>query len=388
MIRYLLIVLLGWLFVATAYAETTPATTSSLAVMAISDIHFDPFIVCESEKIKPCPLITKLRAASAENWPAILKQYDVTAPAMYRDTDYTLLVTMLASAKQAAQEDHVKFVLVLGDFLGHEYRQHYRVYAKDKSRANYQAFVKKTMAFLLAELKRTFPNLDIFIVSGNNDGYHYDYYVDANGAYFHDLSEMGAKLVLTPKYRAELAKTFSYAGYYAVELNPQLRLLMLNSVLFSYKAKGPQLSKVASQELDWLHQQLLLAKEQHQRVLIAMHIPEGKDFYLLSSVKLFRMLDLWHENEAARFNAEIAQFAPEIAGILTGHLHWDSLHTLHFDNAKIDVVGVPAISPIFGSRPGFTTLFYSVPGYELDDKETFVYSFSGVPAERPSHSVD
>lgn len=373
-----IIILYTLFFSFTCYAQATgTAEQNTFAFLSLSDIHFDPFIVCKVQKIKPCPLIQKLNAASATEWPAILKQYDTIAPASYRDTGYMLLTAMLASAKQAANEDHAQFVLVLGDFLGHEYRQYYRIYTKDASRAHYQEFVKKTLTFLLGQLRDTFPGLDVYIISGNNDGYRHDYFVETNSAFFQDLSAMSAKLIVNPQHRAELEKTFPRAGYYAVELNTRLRLLMLNSVLFSYKVNGVQVARAANQELDWLHQQLTLAKQKQQRVLMAMHIPEGKDFYLLSSIKLLRLLDLWRADYTKIFNAEVAEFAPEIAGILTGHLHWDSLHTLKINGAEVDAVGVPAISPIFGTRPAFTTLFYSLPDYQLEDRETFTYSFGG-----------
>ena len=168
-----------------------------------------------------------------------------------------------------------------------------------------------------------------------------------------------------------MQQTFPFVGYYAVDVTPGLRLLALDSVLFSNKVRGQALRYAAERELNWLHQQLLLARQQQQRVLIAMHIPPGKDLYLFSSIKLFRMLDLWQVQYEKRFNSELSEFAPQIAGILTGHLHMDSLHTLLKRDVKINAISVPALSPIFGTQPAFSVLFYSSPNYQFTDRELF-----------------
>src|SRR5205085_10500244 len=134
-----------------------------------------------------------------------------------------------------------------------------------------------------------------------------------------------------------MQKQFSNAGYYALQLPyaENLRLIALNTNLFSYKAKGKNLDSAAVSELNWLHAELQSAKNAHQRVFIAMHIPNGIDIYATTHTRLFRLTTLWKSEYIQRFEAELKQYSADIAGIFAGHLHRNQYQILTYDTHEI-----------------------------------------------------
>lgn len=357
-----------------AAAKAASLRTDEMTFLTLSDFHFDPFISCHNAI--PCPLIQKLNAASSEKWPAIFKANSKDAPEYRQDSNYTLLTSALVAAKKTADERRVKFVIILGDFLGHEFRDKYKKFAKDNAFAGYQAFVEKTMTFLTDEIAHTFPNIDVYNVIGNNDSYNRDYVSVPKGVFFKDIGSMWAGLIKTKANRAALVKNFPVGGYYAVNApgDPGLRLIILNSVFFSYKATSKNNDQAAMEQLKWLHQELQLAHDKNQKVIIAMHIPPGIDIYATLKVRFFRLIDLWKLNFTKIFEDDLKEYAPEMVGILSGHLHsdWSQVLTLD-DTHSISISGTTSISPIFGNNPGFKVFTYSIKNRQLENADAYVY---------------
>jgi sphingomyelin phosphodiesterase acid-like 3 len=371
--------LVGLLWSVTVMAA--PAVTDvPFSFLALADIHFDPFAACANVSVKPCPVIQRLRAASATEWPAILAAADKTAPLYYHDTNYVLLQANLAKAKTAAAQFHPDFVLVLGDNLSHQFHQNYKKYASDKSKEGFQLFVNKTLAFLNVKLTAAFPDASIFMTVGNNDTYSHNYQTVINGGFLHQAGSLWSTLIKNPDDRATMRREFSGAGYYAVDVPryPGLRLLVLNSVLFSNHSLGADSARAAMVQLDWLHQQLQQAKEHHQRVLIALHIPPALDVYVMQRYKVFTFQQFWQQGYLDRFKQELLAYYPEVAGILAGHLHYEWSQLLRVGSREsIPVLGVPSISPFFGNEPGFKIYHFGVLDNFIDDYYTYSYPLSG-----------
>jgi len=358
---------------ALAFSQPLFASEKEFNFLTLADIHYDPFVACH--QTVPCPLIQKLQRADVDQWHAILSQYDNDAPQYHIDTNSVLLFSSLVAAKQAAALHHVQFVMVLGDFLAHDYRLQYIKFTRDHSRAHYQLFVKKTLIFLNNELARTFPSLTVYMVEGNNDSYRGDYYSSPNSQFFLDTAERWSELIQSSANRSIMKKEFSQSGYYAIDVPnvPSLRLIVMNTVLFSYKSKGEHIDEAAKKELAWLHNQLSLAKSKKQQVLIAMHIPPGIDIYASLKIRLFRLVALWMPAYTMQFEEELKQFSTEIVGILAGHLHSDWSQIISTDHGQgIPMSGTPSISPIFGNNPGFKIYTYT-PGQKLERAETHNY---------------
>lgn len=352
-------------------------TIQHTGFLALADIHFDPFLSCAFSK--PCPLIEKLMRAPSVQWPKLFAEYDKRAASYGDDTNYPLLISALAASKKAANSSQAAFVLVLGDMLGHQFRSRYKKYSGDSSYNGFQSFTRKTLEFLTAELMTTFNGLDIYMVVGNNDSYSGDYVTRIDGRFFNDASILWSRLITDPVNRQHMRAQFPHAGYYALTLPQQknLRLIVLNTNLFSYKAKGQGIDKAALSELSWLHEQLQEAKKRGQHVFIAMHIPEGIDVYATLRTKLFRLISLWKSDYIRRFQIELDRYSTLISGIYAGHLHSDWFQVLSFaGDHEIPVTGVPSISPIYGNNPGFKTYTYAYPGAQIEDYVTYYYPLS------------
>src|SRR5690348_394025 len=116
--------------------------------LTLSDLHFDPFLSCHE---KPCPLIENLRTKPVTEWRAIFSSQDRSVPTYGKDSNYSLLTSSLLAAQKEGKAANIRFVLVLGDLLAHDYDQKYFQYAGDKTQAGYARFVNKTLAFLATE---------------------------------------------------------------------------------------------------------------------------------------------------------------------------------------------------------------------------------------------
>lgn len=364
---------------ASLFAKTNIKENAQTHFIVLTDIHFDPFTTCYKSHERPCAIIKKLQRAPVKEWPAIFAAADTQVPVYREDTNYPLLISSLTAAKEAAATAKARFVLILGDFLSHDNRHYYKQYAQDKTRAGYQAFVNKTLQFLTEELDRTFPSLDVYTLPGNNDSDRSDYYVAPHGPFLQTLATHWSGLIKNNDNRTAMRQEFPAGGYYAVDILPQknMRLIMLNSVLFSTKAKGNHLKQAANDELDWLHAELIQAKKNNQRVLIGMHIPEGIDVYSSIHIHLFRLIEFWQTEFSQRFEAELKQFSADITGIFVGHLHADWFQVQRFDDFhEIPILGTPSISPIFGNNPGFKIYSYSAQSRQIDDFITYYYPMS------------
>lgn len=353
--RFLRVLLLIIILSMPAFAGSD---TAPRFFMTLADIHFDPFVACGW---RTCPLIQRLKEAEPAQWPAILQTNDKKLSGCGEDSNYLLLHTMLAAAKEKAAAQHVQFVLVLGDFIGHKSRKKYKQYTGDHSRAGYQQFIRKILQFLNAELAKSFPGLDVYMAVGNNDSYQNNYVSDTGGAFYRETATLWSTLINNPAARATMRNEFSNAGYYAITLPDQanMRLIVLNTVLFSYKAKGRNIEQSAQEELNWLQQELQTAKVNRQHVIIALHIPPNFDIYATPRIKLFTLVKLWKSVYIERFKTQLTQFAPEITGIFAGHLHSDWLQIWMLNKQEIPIIGTPSISPIFCNRPGFKIFSYS-----------------------------
>lgn len=360
----------------------------SFYFLAFADIHFDPFAACYGKTV-PCSLLERLRAASVNDWPMMLSAGDQSAPRYRRDTNYVLLTQSLLEAKTAAKKNHADFVLVLGDTLGHDFQRYYKKYTRDKKMIGYRDFVHKTLEFVNRELSRTFPDTSVFMVTGNNDTYSRNYQSVPRGLFFARTGALWSTLIKDADSRAAMRRAFSAGGYYAVDVpgDSAVRLIVLNSVLFSVKAIGAAAEQAASDQLGWLHDQLQQAKQHHQRILIALHIPPGIDVYATRRWRLFTLLEFWKSDPLARFKRELAPYHSQIIAIFSGHLHYDWSQSLRVDGLHdIPVVSVPSVSPFFGNDPSFKIYHYSAVSGGVNEIDTYTFSVSGERTSSLEHA--
>jgi len=361
----------------TTFAATT--NDNSPRFLAIADIHFDPFTACGNQK--PCQLIEDLRAAPTEQWEAILTQQVKDQPKYFEDSNFLLLKSSLDELKNIAKTKQPKFVLVLGDMLAHHFRQLYTEYSSDTSQQSYQEFVKKTLTFLKSQTAQAFPSIDVFSAVGNNDSYEDDYVSEPNGSFYQDTGNTWSDLIHTRNTRAAMQQQFPTGGYYAVNIpsDQRLRLIVMNTVLFSDHITDNNILDAANEELTWLHEQLQQAAYSGQKVIIAMHIPPGVDIYSSLKKNPFSVVELWHPEFTQRFNDEMNQYSTYVVGIFSGHFHMDLFQVYHYQH-NIPLNGTPSISPVFGNNPGFKLFSYDENSLEMKNYQTYYLPLSMLSA--------
>lgn len=156
------------------------------------------------------------------------------------------------------------------------------------------------------------------------------------------------------------------SGYYAAKITKGLRMISLNSVIWSsqlcYNCNAdcqPQ-PDTGQQQMNWLKDQLKNAADSGDIVYIAMHIPPGIDAYL-SSNNPSNPTYMW-QNDARwqnQFLKAIALYKQTVAGIFYGHTHMDEFRMLYGDSLN------NTISQVAISCPGVSTRNYNNPGFKL-----------------------
>jgi sphingomyelin phosphodiesterase acid-like 3 len=340
--------------------------------IAFSDIHFNPFYSCTKNTI-PCPLIVKLTANDATQWQTILQQDDVKHASAYgSDTNYLLLQNALQALKAEDRQYKPKFVVILGDFLGHDYQENYQLYSGDNTQIGYQNFVRKTFQFLTIQLNQVFPTVPVYSTVGNNDSYGGDYVVVPQGDFFKDIAVVWKPLLKNKQNEQAFAASFPQAGYYAVTLPGMrnTRIIMLDSVLFSSLASSKSLEQAANQELIWLQTQLQIAVNKKQKVWLMMHVPVGIDVYKTAVVPFHVINNFWSPAYANKFLQLLNQYSPVITGVLTSHTHMDGFVLLGNKHQMLDSF-VPSISPVVGNNPAFKVYEYDPKTFQLQNFKTY-----------------
>lgn len=338
--------------------------------ITLSDIHFNPFYDCDSSG--NCQLACELSEQGIANWDALFSAYDKKAYPQYgEETNYHLLTSTLTKLQSVAEHNHPDFAIVLGDFLAHRFSGVtglYRRYTRRcDTRPTYEEFVTKVMRYLSLKIYTALPNIPIYSLLGNNDSATGNYSIDPGGYFLKQVQQDWLPLI-QPEDEQQFQRSFVQGGgYYHVSLDDNLRLIVLNSVLFSSNASVPQpwylyfskkeLNSYASQQMVWLENQLKRAQELGQQILIAYHVPVGIDIF--KSLGLRTKLQ-WRDEVMQQFVALVERYQSIIVGQLGSHVHTDGLYLIRDDAHKplSYIITTPSISPIYNNNPGFKVYAY------------------------------
>lgn len=367
-IAILFVIISGFVGISPLLAKTPDGNSS---FVSLADIHLNPFAGCEDKK-PPCGLAIKLTQANTKEWQQILQKEGPTKLSYYsQDTNAVLFNSMLSKLKQVDKSIQPAFVLIIGDFLAHDFRGKYIKFTGDKTNKGFTIFVKKTLQYISEQIHQTFPEINIYSVVGNNDSYTGNYQSDPNGQFFAEVSTIFAGNIKNTKQKDELLNTFARGGYYSITLSSQLRLIILNTVLFSSKDKKPEVKKAAAEQLQWLNNELKVAAKNKQKILLTFHIPFGIDVYSTLRENLRDIIEFWDPSFTKVFKQELNDNASMIEAILPGHIHMDAYQLFAAGNKNIPIIFTPAISPIYGNNPGFKVFYYDSSTSKLTNYDTF-----------------
>lgn len=282
------------------------------------------------------------------------------------DTPDPLLHSSLRAMR--ARQPDAKFMLLSGDLVAHAFSCRYTTLFPHATPAEYQSFVEKTIAYVVGQLRATFPRIPIYVALGNNDSACGDYRLDPANNFLHDTARIVAT-GLSPSDRSAEIQAFSQNGSYSLTMAPPMqntRLIVLDDLFLSQEYKscaGTPDAAPADAEIAWLRDQLAHARQSGQRVWIMGHIPTGIDPYSTAR-RLGAMCG--HVNPVMFLSSnKLADLLIEYSDIVRlgifAHTHMDEIRLLRPQNPLPDSAApavvikmVPSISPVDGNDPSFT----------------------------------
>ncbi len=344
--------------------ETIPA-------LFISDIHFDPFHdPGKVDDLVRMPvsqwkgiLLAPASLDNSQRFEALQK----TCQARGVDTPYSLLESSLQAMR--AEQSDAKFITISGDLIAHAFSCRYKTLLPASTPADYEAFVLKTISFVLLELRQSLPGSTVYTALGNNDSPCGDYRLDADSDFLSKASLIIAE-GLPREQRQHVVEQYSHQGYFSLMMNTPMqhtRLIVLNDIFMSSRYKGcdgkPH-DQAAIDQLTWLESQLEQVKQLHQTAWVMGHIPPGVDAY--STVA--RLRDICGSEKPVMFlssdaladtlvrNGDVVRLG------LFAHTHMDEMRLLPSGMAvgstsiehSVAIKLVPSISPVDGNNPSFT----------------------------------
>jgi sphingomyelin phosphodiesterase acid-like 3 len=343
--------------------------SSKISALMLSDVHLDPFY--DPAKVK------RLVDAPVSEWEEILggpdsphqaqdyKALQRTCRAKGPDTSNALLQSSLRAIKVRASD--ARFVTLSGDLIAHDFTCRFATVVPGKTARDYTAFVEKTIAYVMGEIRKAEPDVPVYAALGNNDSGCADYRMDMDSAF---LTAAGESMLrgLPPSAERDKALTdFAVGGYYSVAMAAPMRrtrMIVLNDLFMSRNYEtcgGKAYPAAAATEIAWLKKELDAARQQGQRVWVMGHIPPGVDIYGMAR----KMRDVCDSSHAEMFlsSGEMADVLIANADVVKlgifAHTHMDELRLLQPDGGAkkatemIAVKMVPSITPVHGNMPAF-----------------------------------
>jgi hypothetical protein len=263
-------------------------------------------------------------------------------------------------------------VIIAGDFLAHDFPEHFASAEPSAPPKSYDRFVDNTIAFLAAEFAALYPAAQFAITIGNNDGFCGDYRSTPGSPFLRHEAEAWAPLVEHGTAPPRFVRDFSVGGYYAGWLPvASTQIVSLNGVPWSTwyeNTCGAAGSDPGAAELDWLAATLKSSSPAHR--LILLHIPPGMDEY--SSMRANKPVPFMREQYVRRLLAIIAGDA-SASGIILGHMHHASFEIVGpGDGSGLPAIVVPSISAVQGNNPAFIAARLGGAGGAIADTTTYV----------------
>jgi hypothetical protein len=344
-------------------SNPTPAPTdSSFSVPVFSDVHFQPFIdpfLPDNATLNPATtaanqaLLAQLDVADASAWPAIFKAAAISAPSIaLTDTNYALLSLALASIKQNLGTSPA--VLFTGDFLGHGMNLLYLSYttALNKTSANADAFVDKTLTFVLQQIRAAVGSIPVYFALGNCDSYSDEgpgsTFLANNAQQLYTLALNGAG------NQQDVVSTLTSGGYYSVEpAGLNLMIIALNTFALSPSITAD--TTMIDAQFAWFEVKLAQASAAGKKVWLLMHAPPGAVEDTTAQTvngngQITAATMMWVDSNQETFIGIINKYPGVIAMSLAGHTHMDEFRLMSPGNALAITAG---ISPYFGNNPAY-----------------------------------
>lgn len=346
-------------------SSTNPANNN---VLILTDIHFNPYTSCgESVNLQTqqC-LLGIINESNPANWQLPIKSIN-----NYKeDSNNTFLIQGLQGLSQYIQTNKVAKIFILGDLLSHNFKEKFNTYLPQESQTQLTNLALNSLTYVIYNIAKVSDNAQIYYVLGNNDTDTADYiYPSAN--FMQQIAPHIASYMADPQ---KFTATFSAGGYSKMPLNSQVDVIGLNFNLLTQQNSMIESSiNRAEQQLDWLKQQLILARNQHKKIIILQHEPFGINLYNAATGKsleapTYTVLNPSLEKE---YLSAYESYSDVINNYYYGHYHMDSIQVTN----NLFAFSTLAFNVAFGNNPGFKIINLNQLG-ELQNYTTYYSNFA------------
>lgn len=335
--------------------------------LCISDIHFDPFY--------DTTLVHDLMKTPYEKWETVFEKSSNKEKGKYGiDANYFLLKSLLSEV--SGKTDEFELIIISGDFLSHEFEEHFYEYSGTKSETELRSFIDKTIGFVKFLFDKYLPGKPMVIAFGNNDSYCGDYMLEPGGDFIKMFYDTWDERFASGNVSFDEYSNGYYDLYYPE--GSRNRFIVLNTVYFSPK----YLNKCGVADIDpadaqfsFLEQTLRESLEREDKVWLVYHIAPGADVY--STIKIDgdckeKIILQWKDEYAARFIELTYGYKDIITAQIGGHIHRDDFRVLLKDDEPFSFIHLnPAVSPVYYNNPSYQFLSINPSGFTIDNAESF-----------------
>jgi sphingomyelin phosphodiesterase acid-like 3 len=379
----------GWLMglgaTAGLWAQGHPQEQTVGAVM-VSDIHFEPFF-------DPAKAVS-LAGAPLSAWKGILAEpasgdrearfaaLEKSCPVRGEDTSYPLLDASLAAIRRDGAG--ARFVTVSGDLISHSFQCKFGAVFPQAAAGAYQAFVEKTIDFVIDELDEAVPGVPVYVALGNNDSDCGDYQLNAHSGFLASVGEQVAKSFPEAE-RKGIVESYAAGGYFSARLPAgNARMLVLDDQFMGakYTTCGGKADPTAAEaQLDWLEKQLAEARQNKEKVWVMAHIPPGVDVHA-TALKMGATCGAKGPTmflASERIADVLTENSDVVALAVFAHTHMDEFRILKPEHGAmaggdVAVKMVASVSPINGNMPSITLARVAASSAALVDYKLIVAS--------------
>jgi sphingomyelin phosphodiesterase acid-like 3 len=284
-----------------------------------------------------------------------------------------------------------EFIIYLGDLARH------RRHGPEEVAADEKVVFEK-----LNTLSRHFtPAIPIFYTFGNHDSlqavwgkFYYEdvpseilpspYEIAKNNGWLDGFLNTGVRCTANTNFTEPcIIHEDTKNGYYSAYLQNKLKLISLNTILFTPQRIGTNETD-ATNELNWLVAELENAAVNNESVLITTHVPFGNS---LDDASAF-----WVAGDQENFLKILDRYKNIIIGIFAAHTHKEEAKIVNEELTKQNIavlIYAAALSTSSGNAPSFKTIYFQnqencFNPWLLTDYETFnfletTFNFSTKP---------
>jgi predicted MPP superfamily phosphohydrolase len=374
-----------------------------LKILFITDIHLNPLYTSKEDFSK--------KACVNENniFDFLLEKNDYGKYGC--DTNLNLLDSLLDDI--IITKNNFDLILIGGDSLFH---------TKPKLLEKYENFnlideAKNIFKTIKEKFDKKLNNTNILYIMGNNDLIE-KYNLPEKDLFEKQVNSINKIFMLEnfeknkEKFNEDFTETLKKGFFYTYNLNTETKFVIINSVLFSSKNDNIDIDNeknIAFEQLNWIENQMKLAKDKNQKVILMDHIPpflnyyENKDELLLKEIylnKFSEILDKYRDYILYYFNAhchlpkigirvllkknekEITCSNKKKNNFLKDNIDKEKIYKFsEFKNNKnnktkennnglfadfyLSSILFPSLSPVYNNNPGYSWI-------EFDDEENTI----------------